>query len=176
VPFDRRSDSEVIKFKKINPKDLTPRKVGRSMKLQYFKLLRSPGGARKVATGFAIGFGLEMILPITAYIAYLLLPPLVAVTRSSFAASIIGNIIAKCTFLPILLLPIAHRLGRRIFHLSHHAIGAGMHSFSAYLATLLGVTILAILLGGLSFIPVYFLYESNRKRRLNKRKKRILVS
>lgn len=32
------------------------------LKFQYYKLLRSPEGAKKVSLGFAIGFGLEMLV------------------------------------------------------------------------------------------------------------------
>jgi uncharacterized protein (DUF2062 family) len=138
------------------------KRFGRMIKLQYIKLLRSPGGARKVATGFAIGFGMEMLVISTAMVIYVLLIPFVRIARGSLPASIIGNLICKVTFLPVLLLPAAMKLGKLLTPNRPEYIP---RSVFYYLHTLLGMSIFAFLLGFLSFFPVYYLYEARRKHR-----------
>lgn len=140
----------------------TGKRFGRMMKLQYIKLLRSPGGARKVATGFAIGFGMEMLVISTAMVIYLFLIPIVRIARGSLPASIIGNLICKATFLPVILLPAAIKLGKLLAPIRPPAIP---RSIFYYLHTLLGMSVFAAVFGFLSFFPVYYLYEARRKHR-----------
>lgn len=141
----------------------------RAIKFQYLKLLRSPGGARKVATGFAVGFGLEMLVPMTAMAIYLLFYPLVRLLKGSFPAAVIGNIIGKITILPVMLVPLATKLGNfMVPHRPHH-IPAYIYF---YLKTLTGMSIFAAVLGILAFFPAYFLYRMNQQLRLKKREKR----
>jgi uncharacterized protein (DUF2062 family) len=140
----------------------TAKRFVRMMKLQYIKLLRSPGGARKVATGFAIGFGMEMLVLYTASVIYLFLIPAVRITRGSLPAAIIGNLICKLTFLPVLLLPMAIKLGRVLAPFRPPGMPK---SVFYYLHTLLGMSVFAVVLGALSFFPVYYLYEARRKHR-----------
>ncbi len=52
-------------------------RIRRQFKLNFIKLFRSPGGAKKVSRGFAIGFGLEMIVLSSASLVYVLFVPLV---------------------------------------------------------------------------------------------------
>src|SRR5438105_4224751 len=88
--------------------------IGRVFKLNFIKLLRSPGGAKKVSMGFAIGFGLEMLVISTASLIYILFIPIVRLSKGSLPASIIGNVIGKLTFLPVILLPFAKKIGKII--------------------------------------------------------------
>lgn len=141
----------------------------RMMKLQYLKLLRSPGGARKVAVGFAVGFGLEMLVITTASTIYLLFYPIVRLAQASLSAAIIGNIVGKLTFLPVALLPVAPMIGKYLFPFRPHHMP---HSVYLYIKTLLGMSLFAVILGVLSFFPAYYLYEVNRKHRDAKREKR----
>src|SRR6478672_4923834 len=90
-------------------------RLGRAFKLNFLKLLRSPGGAKKVSLGFAIGFGLEMLVISTASLIYILFVPIVKLAKGSLPASIIGNVIGKLSFLPVILLPIAKQIGNIIF-------------------------------------------------------------
>lgn len=157
-----------MKFKRFRMKQFP-----RIMKLQYLKLLRSPGGARKVAVGFAIGFGLEMLVISTASTIYLLFYPIVRLAQGSLPAAIIGNIIGKLTMLPIVLMPVAPVIGSYIFpYRPHHLPG----SLFLYIKTLLGMSLFAVGLGILAFFPAYYLYHINRKRRAKKREKRKLSS
>lgn len=145
------------------------RHLNRMMKLQYLKLLRSPGGARKVAVGFAIGFGLEMLVLSTASAIYLLFYPIVRLANASLSASIIGNIIGKLTFLPITLMPFASMVGRYLLPFRPLDMP---NSLYLYVKTLLGMSVFAAGLGFLSFFPAYYLYEMNRKHREAKREAR----
>src|SRR3954464_8679769 len=109
-----------IKHKKYN----FFQRLGRAFKLNFIKLLRSPGGAKKVSLGFAIGFGLEMLVISSASLIYILFVPIVRLAKGSLPASIIGNVIGKLTFLPVILLPFARKIGKMIFPLKvrvgHH--------------------------------------------------------
>lgn len=87
----------------------------RILKFQYYKLLRSPEGAKKVSLGFAIGFGLEMLVIYTASLVYLIFYPIVRLAKGSFPAAVIGNIIGKISFLPVVLFPLAYALGKMIY-------------------------------------------------------------
>ncbi|BCJ87509.1 DUF2062 domain-containing protein [Effusibacillus dendaii] len=148
-----------------NPQHSRYVKLKRSMRTQYLKLLRSPGGARYVAMGFAVGFGLEMMLPVTAYLGYILFYPAVRLSGGSLPAAIIGNIIGKVSLLPAVLLPFGHMLGSWL--LPHRLHGIPPYIYG-YLKTLMGMTLFAVILGILSYFPVRYLYEVNRKHRLKK--------
>lgn len=90
-------------------------RMWRILKFQYYKLLRSPEGAKKVSLGFAIGFGLEMLVIYTASLVYLIFYPIVRLAKGSFPAAVIGNIIGKISFLPVVLFPLAYALGKMIY-------------------------------------------------------------
>ena len=162
------------------------RKVQRAFKLNFYKLFRSPGGAKKVALGFALGFGMEMIVLSTASLIYLLFYPIVRLFRGSLPAAIIGNVVGKLTFLPVVLLPFAHALGKLIYPFNIQDGPMKEHSllevFSGNfmdiakellhsgLYTLIGMTIFGTLLGFASYFIIYHLYEKERQRRLEKKK------
>ncbi|MGG2064527.1 MULTISPECIES: DUF2062 domain-containing protein [unclassified Bacillus (in: firmicutes)] len=164
-------------------------RIWRGMKLNYYKLLRAPEGAKIVSRGFAVGFGIEMLVIHTASLIYLVFYPLVRLLKGSFPAAVIGNIIGKVSFLPVLLIPFAHALGKFIcpfkikkIHHQHYTIG-DFFSWNALtmlksllqneVYVLIGMTILGIVLGIIAYFVMYYLYEKNRKLRLTKRKKQI---
>ncbi|MFD3447848.1 DUF2062 domain-containing protein [Microbacteriaceae bacterium 4G12] len=162
-------------------------RIGRVFKLNFYKLFRSPGGARKVALGFSLGFGMEMVVISTASLIYLLFYPVVRLAGGSLPASIIGNVIGKLSFLPVVLLPFAHALGKFIYPfkikekpMHEHSIfdifsGNFMDTLKELLHsglyTLIGMSIFGILLGTVSYFIVYHLYEKERKRRFERRKR-----
>ncbi|MCZ2992177.1 DUF2062 domain-containing protein, partial [Acinetobacter baumannii] len=78
-------------------------------------MLRSPQGAKKVSLGFAIGFGLEMLVIYTSSLVYVIFYPIVRLAKGSFPAAVIGNIIGKISFLPVFLFPLAYALGKMIY-------------------------------------------------------------
>lgn len=165
-------------------------RIGRLFKLNYVKLLRSTGGAKKVALGFAIGFGLEMLVISTASLAYLAFVPAVRVARGSLPASIIGNIIGKLTFLPVILLPFARKIGKIIYpmrvheghttpfsfrNLMHGDIHSLLNLLYGEVHVLIGMSIFGIVLGVISYYLVYYLYEREKARRLTGRRKKNVI-
>ncbi|QHT62325.1 DUF2062 domain-containing protein [Paenibacillus lycopersici] len=140
----------------------------RKLKLSYLKLLRSKDGASKVSRGFAVGFGLEIIIPYTAYLGYALLIPLTRLFRTTFPSALVGNVICKVTFLPIILVPFGHHIGR-ILPISRPRLMPRL--IFIYLKTLLGLSMLGIMLGVIGFFVCYVLYETNRKLRLRGRRR-----
>ncbi|MCF6094048.1 DUF2062 domain-containing protein [Microaerobacter geothermalis] len=71
------------------------KKILRSLRLQYLKLLRTKGAPAIVARGFAIGIFIEFITLPTLGVAVILLYPLVRLFKGNLPASIIGFIIGK---------------------------------------------------------------------------------
>ncbi|MFZ7944448.1 DUF2062 domain-containing protein [Neobacillus sp. 19] len=170
-----------IKYKKYH----LYQRIGRAFKLNFTKLLRSPGGAKKVALGFALGFGLEMLVISTASLIYILFVPIVKLAKGSLPASIIGNIIGKLTLLPVILLPFARQLGKLFFpikvRIGHHGsfsfqnlLHGDFHSLVNLLHggvhALIGMTIFGTALGIVSYFLVYYLYEKEKSNRLKRRR------
>jgi uncharacterized protein (DUF2062 family) len=158
-------------------------RVARVFKLNFIKLFRSPGGAKKVSLGFALGFGLEMLVISTASLIYILFVPIVRLSKGSLPAAIIGNVIGKLSFLPVILLPIAKQIGNIIFpmrvkinHGTAFSFQGLMHGDFRGLISLLhggihmliGMTILGAVLGLISYFVVHFFYEKERLKRLKK--------
>ncbi|WP_242218981.1 DUF2062 domain-containing protein [Bacillus cereus group sp. BfR-BA-01380] len=164
-------------------------RIWRGVKLNYYKLLRAPEGAKIVSRGFAVGFGMEMLVIHTASLVYLIFYPLVRLLKGSFPAAVIGNIIGKATFLPVLLIPFAHALGKFIYPFEVKKVPYHHYTikdfFSSHVLTMLrsllqnevyviiGMTILGIVFGIIAYFVMYHLYEKNRRLRLTKRKKQI---
>ncbi|WCK54552.1 DUF2062 domain-containing protein [Aneurinibacillus sp. Ricciae_BoGa-3] len=159
-------------------------RIVRVFKLNFLKLLRSPGGAKKVSLGFAIGFGLEMLVISTASLIYILFIPLVKLSRGSLPSAIIGNVIGKLSFLPLLLLPFARRIGKWIYPMKVKHVGRLHISFSELLHLdfhgiisvlqggihiLIGMSIFGLILGFISYFVVYYFYEKQKNYRLKQR-------
>jgi uncharacterized protein (DUF2062 family) len=159
-------------------------KVGRAFKLNFIKLLRSPGGAKKVSLGFAIGFGLEMLVISTASLIYIFFIPIVRLAKGSLPASIIGNVIGKLTFLPVILLPFAKKLGKIFFpvrvsvghntafsfqNLMHGDIRSLLSLLHGGLHVLIGMTIFGIVFGIIAYFVVHYFYEREKLKRLKRR-------
>lgn len=144
-------------------------RLRRLIKFNYLKLLRSPGGAGKVSRGFAVGFGLEIILPYTLYTGYALLYPLVLLFRASLPTAIIGNLLCKVTFLPWILVPLGIKIGKYIPFSKPEHMSKVIYK---YLKTLIGLSTSAIITGIISYLVMYFLYEANKTYRLKKRKEK----
>jgi uncharacterized protein (DUF2062 family) len=160
-------------------------RIGRTFKLNFLKLLSSTGGAKKVSLGFAIGFGLEMLVISTASLIYILFVPIVRLAKGSLPASIIGNVIGKLTFLPVILLPFAKKIGKTIYpikvkvgHNTQFSFQNLLHGdFSGLLSllhggvhVLIGMTIFGIVFGVIAYFVVHYFYEKERTKRLRKRR------
>lgn len=162
-------------------------RIGRVFKLNFLKLLRSPGGAKKVSLGFAIGFGIEMLVISTASLIYILFVPIVRIARGSFPAAIIGNVIGKLSFLPVILLPVAKKIGKMLFPMKVNVGHSTPFSFQKLLHgdfhgliyilhsgvhVLIGMTIMGIVLGISSYFIVHYFYEREKIKRLAKNRNR----
>jgi uncharacterized protein (DUF2062 family) len=160
-------------------------RIARAFRYNFIKLLRSPGGARKVSLGFAIGFGLEMIVLSTASLIYIIFYPIVRLCKASLPAAIIGNIIGKLTFLPVILIPFAKQLGSWIYPApetdktgtEHSILEIFYGNFQVFrdilhggLHILLGMTVFGIMLGFISYFVIHRLYTKH----LDKRKARAI--
>lgn len=186
---------------KLNPKRLKPHKskkkynmfqnIWRAIRLNFIKLLRAPGGVKKISLGFAIGFGLEMIVISTASLVYLVFYPIVRLSGGSLPAAIVGNVVGKLTFLPIVLMPFAKQVGAWIYpsHYPVHVRGGRLHEHSFMelfhgnwsvfrdllhggLHILIGMSIFGVVLGIISYFVIQVLYNRSLHKRLEKRKLR----
>lgn len=168
-----------IKHKKYN----FFRRLGRAFRLNFIKLFRSPGGAKKVSLGFSIGFGLEMLVLSTASLIYILFIPIVRLSRGSLPAAIIGNVIGKLTFLPVILLPFAKKIGKLVYPMNlrignhtpfsfqnivHGDFRGLMGVLHGGIHLLIGMTILGIVLGFISYFIVHYFYEKEKTKRLTR--------
>jgi uncharacterized protein (DUF2062 family) len=158
-------------------------RIGRAFKLNFIKLLRSPGGAKKVSLGFAMGFGLEMVVLSTASLIYIVFFPMVRIARGSLPAAIIGNVIGKLSFLPVLLLPFAKTIGKLIYPINGRIGHKTPFSFEQIIHgdfrgvvsllhggvhVLIGMTIFGIIFGIISYFLVHYFYEKEKTKRLNR--------
>ncbi|MBE9914477.1 DUF2062 domain-containing protein [Paenibacillus donghaensis] len=159
-------------------------KFSRKIKFNMIKLFRSPGGARKVSLGFAVGFGMEMVVISTGSLVYLVFYPAVRLSGGSLPAAIIGNVIGKLTFLPIILLPFAKKIGEWLFpkrmiavpmhehawrNLMHGDFTIFKHLLQGGLHVLIGMSVFGLVLGVASYFVVQYLYNQRKRHRLSKR-------
>ncbi len=167
-------------------------RIGRAFKLNFIKLLRSPGGAKKVSLGFALGFGLEMLVISTASLVYIVFIPIVRLAKGSLPAAIIGNVIGKLTFLPVILLPIAKTIGKAVYPINVKINSQGSSfSFQKLLQgdlgtlssllhgsinVLIGMTILGTILGFISYFIVHYFYEKEKAKRMKKNREKHAIS
>ncbi|AGK53973.1 DUF2062 domain-containing protein [Bacillus sp. 1NLA3E] len=158
-------------------------RIGRAFKLNFIKLFRSPGGAKKVSMGFAIGFGLEMLVISSASLIYILFVPIVRFAKGSFPAAIIGNVIGKISFLPVILLPFARKLGKIIYpmkikighrtpfsfqNMIHGDFKGLINVLHGGIHLLIGMTVIGIILGVCSYFIVHYFYEKEKTKRLTR--------
>lgn len=163
----------------------------RAFKLNIFRLFRTPGGVKKVSLGFSIGFGLEMIVISSACLVYLIFYPVVKLAGGSIPAAIIGNVVGKLTFLPIILMPLAKKLGEWIYPGSSSpgtlaeasivdmfqgdftAVKAILHGG---LHILIGMSIFGLILTVVSYYVIRYMHNRNHKRRQAKRSQRRMLT
>lgn len=172
-------------MKKGNKQYNLPQRFQRSFKLNFIKLFRSPGGARKVSLGFAIGFGLEMLVISSAALVYVIFYPIVKMAKASLPAAIIGNVIGKLTFLPVLLLPFAKRLGSIVYPNVTSDGTVQEHSFIDIIKgdvsiinilhggihIIIGMSIFGLILGVISYYVIWYFYKREVQRRVTRRAK-----
>lgn len=158
-------------------------RIGRAFKLNFIKLLRSPGGSKRVSLGFALGLGLEMLVISTASLIYILFVPIIRIFKGSLPAAIIGNVIGKLSFLPVILLPIAKLIGKTIYpmkvrignstpfsfqHLMHGDFGGLVSILQGGVHVFIGMAIIGTVLGVISYFIVHYFYEKEKRNRLKR--------
>ncbi len=74
----------------------------RWLKYKYILLLRAKGGASIVAMGFAIGIAVEMFTLPTLGVAFVLIFPLCVMLRGNLPAALIGFVIGKIIYIPMM--------------------------------------------------------------------------
>ncbi|GAF10128.1 hypothetical protein JCM16418_4303 [Paenibacillus pini JCM 16418] len=99
-------------------------------------------------------------------------------------AAIIGNVIGKLTFLPLVLLPFAKKIGEMFFTKKTIDIPVEEHpwrdimsgDFTVFkhllqggLHVLIGMSLFGLILGVISYFVVQYLYNNRKKHRLAKR-------
>jgi len=149
-------------------------KLYRRLRLEYLKLLRTPGAPSKVARGFSVGLFVEFITLPTLGAAFILLFPLSYLFRGSVPASLIGFVFGKVILPPFLLLNF--NLGRLLLGQRTAETVTGGFTFSFvkahWLAFLLGSTVTGIVVAAVGFIAVYWLLTTYRRNRLRRRRVR----
>ncbi|AWB46758.1 DUF2062 domain-containing protein [Paenibacillus sp. CAA11] len=166
-------------------------RIYRAFKLNIFRLFRTPGGVKKMSLGFSLGFGMEMIVISSACLVYLIFYPVVKLAGGSVPAAVIGNVIGKLTFLPIILMPFAKKLGEWVYPSSSSAqriqevslldifkgdfsaVGSILHGG---LHILIGMSIFGAVLGVISYYVIQFFYHRTAKRRQAKRRRKYVLS
>ena len=152
------------------------RKLGwkRFLKLKYLLLLRSPGGAKMVAKGFAIGLAVEFITLLTMGAAFLLIFPLIRLFKGSLPSAMIGFVFGKL-ILP-LCLPVGAFLGHELFRIQTKIVLPYIGNLGGYLSSLLGMLTFGVVVGAISYYPVYKAYTKFQDSRREKRKLRIAAN
>jgi uncharacterized protein len=149
------------------------RKLGRWLKYKYMLLLRAKGGASRVAMGFAIGLAVEMFTLPTLGFAFLLIFPLVYLLRGNLPAALVGFVIGKLIYIPMIypntvvggwVLP-----DQLSIHLSFLPEWFN-HLLLTNLKLIVGGIIDGILLGLICYFPIKLSIESFKTKRKEKRK------
>ncbi|MFC4599593.1 DUF2062 domain-containing protein [Cohnella hongkongensis] len=78
------------------------RSLVRWLKYKYIMLLRAKGGPSIVAMGFAIGIAVEMFTLPTLGVAFVLIFPLCLLLRGNLPAALIGFVIGKVIYIPMI--------------------------------------------------------------------------
>jgi uncharacterized protein len=149
------------------------RSISRWLKYKYMMLLRAKGGASIVAMGFAIGLAIEMFTLPTLGFAFVLIFPLCYMLRGNLPAAIIGFMVGKVIYLPMIY-PNS-RVGAWILpkNLSFHfPIFPEWfnHLLVSNLQLIVGGMVDGIILGLLFYFPIKISLNAYKAKRRDKRK------
>ncbi|WP_211246743.1 DUF2062 domain-containing protein [Cohnella pontilimi] len=149
--------------------------IRRWIRYKYTLLMRTKGGASRVAMGFAIGIAVEMFTLPTFGFAFLLIFPLVYVLKGNLPAALIGFVFGKIIYIPMAFLNAM--VGGWI--LPHHFT---LHIpflydwvnrvLSASLKLIVGGMINGTILGALLYFPIKISLEKYQEKRREKRRLR----
>lgn len=145
----------------------------RWLKYKYMLLLRAKGGASIVAMGFAIGIAIEMFTLPTLGFAFILIFPLCYMLRGNLPAALIGFVIGKIIYIPMMypnskvggwILP--KQLSFHISFLSERI----NHLLLMNLKLIVGGMVDGVILGVLLYFPIKYSINAYKAKRMEKRK------
>lgn len=151
----------------------------RWLKYKYMMLIRAEGGASRVAMGFAIGLAIEMFTLPTFGIAFVLIFPLCYLLRGNLPAALIGFVVGKIIYIPMMY-PNS-KVGGWILpdHLSFHLPIVPEwfnHLLLTNLKLIVGGMVDGAILGILLYFPIKMSLNTYKAKRKDKRKiKRALI-
>ncbi|TVX98356.1 DUF2062 domain-containing protein [Cohnella terricola] len=160
------------------------KQLRRWLKYKYMLLLRAKGGASIVAMGFAIGIAVEMFTLPTLGFAFVLIFPLCYLLRGNMPAALIGFVVGKIIYIPMMY-PNS-KVGGWILP-KHLSINLPVvpewvnHLLLTNLKLIVGGMVDGAVLGLLCYFPIKIsldMYKSKRKekRRLNRVKMEVTSS
>lgn len=161
-------------FKKL--KQLNKRSMLRWFKLKFVQLQREKNGASIAARGFAIGLAIEMFTLPTFGLAFLLIFPLVYIMRASLVGALIGFVLGKVIYMPMLLINQAVGKWALSSDIRHYILT----HLPPYLATplrfslelIIGGMMVGAVLGIISYFLVLFMLKFAANKRKEKRQRR----
>jgi uncharacterized protein len=149
------------------------RLLRRWLKYKYMMLIRAKGGASIVAMGFAIGLAIEMFTLPTLGFAFVLIFPLCYMLRGNMPAALIGFVVGKIIYIPMMypnskvggwLLPKHLR-----FHLPVVPDWFD-HLLVTNLKLIVGGMVDGVILGLICYFPIKYSINAYKVKRKDKRK------
>lgn len=145
----------------------------RWLKYKYMMLIRAKGGASIVAMGFAIGLAIEMFTLPTLGIAFILIFPLCYLLRGNLPAALIGFVVGKVIYIPMMY-PNS-KVGGWILpdHLSFHLPVVPEwfnHLLLTNLKLIVGGMVDGAILGMICYYPIKYSLNTFKAKRKEKRK------
>ncbi|MFC4305026.1 DUF2062 domain-containing protein [Cohnella boryungensis] len=145
----------------------------RWLKYKYMLLLRAKGGASMVAMGFAVGVAVEMFTLPTLGFAFVLIFPLCYMLRGNLPAALIGFVVGKVIYIPMMY-PNS-KVGGWILpkHLSIHLsiFPEWMnHLLLTNLKLIVGGMVDGAILGMLCYFPIRYSLEAYKAKRKDRKK------
>jgi uncharacterized protein (DUF2062 family) len=149
------------------------RLLRRWLKYKYMLLIRAKGGASMVAMGFAIGLAIEMFTLPTLGFAFVLIFPLCYLLRGNMPAALIGFVVGKIIYIPMMY-PNT-KVGGLILpkHLTFH-LPIVPDWFDNLLVTnlklIVGGIVDGVILGIICYFPIKYSINAYKAKRKDKRK------
>jgi uncharacterized protein (DUF2062 family) len=149
------------------------RLLSRWLKYKYMLLIRAKGGASMVAMGFAIGLAIEMFTLPTLGFAFVLIFPLCYMLRGNMPAALIGFVVGKIIYIPMMY-PNT-KVGGWLLpkHLTFHLPVVPDwfdHLLVTNLKLIVGGIVDGVILGLIFYFPIKYSINAYKSKRKDKRK------
>jgi uncharacterized protein (DUF2062 family) len=149
------------------------RLIGRWLKYKYMMLIRAKGGASMVAMGFAIGLAIEMFTLPTLGFAFVLIFPLCYMLRGNLPASLIGFVVGKIIYIPMMYpnTKVGEWFLPKNLSFDLPVVPEWFdHLLLANLKLIIGGMIDGVILGVLFYFPIKYSINTYKAKRKDKRK------